>query len=343
MIPQQAIIILFFGALVIAIALTPISKWLAPRVGMVSHPRTRDVHTIPVPRMGGVAIFIAVMVCVVLFATRFEFRQLAAMVIGAAFVSFLGLLDDRFTLSAYIRLIAQLGAAFMMWYSGVGIQLFNNPFADALITMIWIVGITNAMNFLDNMDGLLAGVSAIIATFCLVLSVMNGQILVGALSAALVGACVGFLFYNLNPANVFMGDSGSMFLGFLLACLAIKLRFAQSPTVSWLVPLALLGLPIFDTTLVVISRLRRGLNPLTTPGKDHTSHRITYHGFTKRESVMMLYIVSGAFGIMALLISQFEPTTAYLVCACVFAIALYMLWFMEFGPWKLITEETIKK
>ena len=332
------ILLLFFGALVIAVAATPISKWLAPRVGVMAIPRARDIHTRPVPRMGGVAIFLAVMIGAVLLSDRFYVRELAALLFGASLMSFLGLIDDRFSLSAYVRLFAQFGTALFMYYIGVRISLFDNIVLDALVTTLWIVGITNAMNFLDNMDGLLAGISAVIASFFLMLSVINGQYLVGLLSAAILGACIGFLIWNWNPATVFMGDSGSMFLGFTLAALAIKLRFmGQSPTVSWMVPVIVLGLPIFDMTMVFVSRIRRGKNPLTTPGKDHTSHRIADHGYTKREAVMMLYLVCGALGMIAVL-SSFAPVTTNLVLAAILVIlGLAILWFMEFGPWKLST------
>jgi UDP-GlcNAc:undecaprenyl-phosphate GlcNAc-1-phosphate transferase len=330
------VLILFIGALTVAIAMTPVSKWLAPHVGMIAQPRSRDIHTRPVPRMGGIAIVVAVMVALVFLRSQMEIQQLVAMIFGAAFVSFLGLADDRFTLSAYVRLIAQVGAALFIWYSGVRIAIFSVQWLDMLLTVLWVVGITNAMNFLDNMDGLLAGISVVVSAFFLVLAVQNGQILVAMLSAALLGACIGFLFWNLNPASVFMGDSGSMFLGFMLACVAIKLRFAgQSLSVSWMVPLIIMALPVFDTTLVFISRLRRGKNPLTTPGKDHTSHRIANHGFTRREAVLVLYLVCAALGIIGLLVASADEATAYLIGAAVFVVAIYMLWYMEFGPWKL--------
>lgn len=327
-------LILFFGALVITIALTPISKWLAPHVGVIAKPRARDVHTTPVPKMGGVAILLAVMVMVIFLRGQTEIRQIVALVFGAAFMSFLGLIDDRFSLSAYVRLVAQFGTALFVWSNGVKVQLFGVEYLDAILTVCWIVGITNAMNFLDNMDGLLAGISAVMSAFFLVLAVFNGQYLVAAISAALLGACIGFLFYNLNPANVFMGDSGSMFLGFLLACIAIKLRFAQALSASWMVPVVVMALPVFDMTLVIISRLRRGKNPLTTPGKDHTSHRLTKLGFSFREAVMILYLVCCGLGVAALLISAFDQNAARLLGYAILFAGVFMLWFLEFGPWK---------
>ena len=333
---MSTVILLFLGALVIAIAITPVSKWLAPRVGMVAVPRARDIHTQPVPRMGGIAIFVGVMAVTVLLSNLAFVQETAAILFGAALMSFLGLIDDRFSLSAYVRLVAQLGTAFLMWYVGVRVQVFSNSVADCFITMLWIVGITNAMNFLDNMDGLLAGISAVISSFFLLLAVINGQYLVSLLSAAVLGACIGFLIWNLNPATVFMGDSGSMFLGFLLAVIAIKLRFVgHSLSASWMIPVIVLGLPVFDMSLVFFSRIRRGKNPLTTPGKDHTSHRIADHGFTKREAVMMLYLVCGALGMAAVLSSFSDVFASFLIAAALLVMGLFMLWFMDFGPWKL--------
>lgn len=332
------LVLLFFGALAIAVAATPLSKWLAPRVGVVAQPRARDIHARPVPKLGGLAILLGVLSVALILGRRLEFQQLAAIVVAATLMSFMGLVDDRFSLNAYAKLVIQLCAAFVVYLFDVRVALFGSPALDALLTVVWIVGITNAMNFLDNMDGLLAGVSAVISAFFLVLAIINGQYLVGLLSAAVLGACIGFLAWNFNPASVFMGDSGSMFLGFLLACIAVKLRFwGQSPLVSWMVPVILMGLPIFDTTLVTLSRLRRGKNPLTSPGKDHTSHRIANHGFSRREAVMILYLVCGALGIVAIIASVANLWANLIIAVALLIAGGYMLWFMEFGPWKLTT------
>jgi UDP-GlcNAc:undecaprenyl-phosphate GlcNAc-1-phosphate transferase len=281
---------------------------------------------------------LGVLVMAAVLGRQLEFRQFASIVVAATLMSFMGLVDDRFNLNAYIKLAAQVSAALVVWLFGVRVMMFSNPALDAIVTVVWIVGITNAMNFLDNMDGLLAGISAVMSAFFLVLAVINGQYLVGLLSAAVLGACVGYLFWNLNPASVFMGDTGSMFLGFMLACIAIKLRFlGQSQAVSWLAPLIVMALPVFDMTLVTVSRLRRGKNPLTTPGKDHTSHRIANHGFTRREAVMILYLVCGALGITAIIASVANIWANALIAMALLALGAYMLWFMEFGPWKLTT------
>jgi UDP-GlcNAc:undecaprenyl-phosphate GlcNAc-1-phosphate transferase len=173
------------------------------------------------------------------------------------------------------------------------------------------------------MDGLSGGVTTVAATFFLLLAAMGRppQVLVGALAAALVGACVGFLRYNLNPATIFMGDTGALFLGFLLAALGIKLRFPSNvPWITWLVPLCVLALPIFDTSLVLISRLRHGKNPLTTPGKDHLSHRLVALGLTRREAVLTCYLIGGACGLVAVYIAQSRFPDGY-VAAGLLALA----------------------
>jgi UDP-GlcNAc:undecaprenyl-phosphate GlcNAc-1-phosphate transferase len=183
------------------------------------------------------------------------------------------------------------------------------------------------------MDGLAGGVAAIAATFFALMCSFSGQYLVGALSVAVLGACLGFLFYNLNPANIFMGDSGSMFLGFTLAATGIKLHFPDNVTfVTWMVPVLVMGLPIFDTTLVIVSRLRRRLNPLTTPGQDHTSHRLVAAGMTRREAVLTLYVVSFVLGLLAIFVTQASVLEGYTVGGIVALAGLYGLWRMERPP-----------
>jgi UDP-GlcNAc:undecaprenyl-phosphate GlcNAc-1-phosphate transferase len=205
-----------------------------------------------------------------------------------------------------------------------------------VVTIVWVVGITNALNFLDNMDGLSGGIATIGAAFFLLLASMNEprQVLVGAMAAALMGACIGFLRYNLNPANIFMGDTGSLFLGFILAVLGIKLRFpANTPVITWMVPVCVLALPIFDTTMVFISRMRRGDNPFTTPGKDHISHRLVAMGMTKRESVLTCYLIAGASGMVATFLTQARPTEAIIVAVGLVAtIITGVIWFERICP-----------
>jgi UDP-GlcNAc:undecaprenyl-phosphate GlcNAc-1-phosphate transferase len=213
--------------------------------------------------------------------------------------------------------------------SGLQVNIVPWQPLNVAITILWITAITNALNLLDNMDGLSGGIAAIAAAHFLLLAALNGQYLVGVLSAALLGACIGFLRYNFNPALIFMGDTGSLFIGFILAAVAIKLRFTNTFVVTWMVPPVILLLPIFDTTLVIISRLRRGLNPVTTPGKDHVSHRITMRGFTRREAVMVCWLIAAASGMVAVFLTQAPVYGAYLIAVLIVLAAMYAIWRLE--------------
>ena len=324
-----SILLIFVGALVFAISATPVARWLAPRVGVVDHPSPRKVHTHPMPRLGGAAILMAFILALVLFENRFNFQQLTSILIGASFVSFLGIWDDRWGLRPILKLVGQVLGALILVATGVHTELFfEYPALDIALTVLWIVGITNAFNLLDNMDGLSGGVGAVAAVFFTLLAAMSSppQVLVAALSAAMFGVCLGFLVYNFNPATIFMGDAGAMFIGYTLAAIGIKLRFPGNATfVTWMIPVLVLGVPIFDTALVFISRLRRGLNPLTTPGKDHTSHRLVTMGYTQREAVLILYLIGGALGVVAMFITQADVVESYIVGAVAFLVGIFGL------------------
>jgi UDP-GlcNAc:undecaprenyl-phosphate GlcNAc-1-phosphate transferase len=284
-----------------------------------------------VPLLGGIAIYLAVVVALLLFSDRFRLPQLISIILGATVVSFLGVWDDRRSLRPILKLVGQGLAAAILIVAGVHISSFPHEYLNYAVTLIWVVGITNALNLLDNMDGLSGGIAAVASASFLLLASMSGQYLVAALSAALLGACLGFLRYNYNPASIFMGDSGSLFLGFILAALGIKLRFENLPTITWMIPIIVMGIPIFDTTLVTISRLRRRLNPLTSPGRDHTSHRLVSRGMTQREAVLSLFLAGGALGMVAVFLTQATIVEGYLVGGAVLFVGLVALISMERG------------
>jgi UDP-GlcNAc:undecaprenyl-phosphate GlcNAc-1-phosphate transferase len=324
-------ILVFVGALLIAIAATPIARRIAPKLGVMDHPNPRKVHAHPMPLLGGAAIVIASLLTLLLLRDRFEIQQLGSILLGASLVALLGFYDDRWGLRPILKLIGQIIAAGILIFSGVKVTALPQEWMNVTITLLWVVGLTNSLNLLDNMDGLSSGVAAVCASFFVVMAAMSGQVYVGALAAALLGATLGFLVYNFNPASIFMGDTGSMFLGFMLAAIGIKLRFPDNvPFVTWMVPIIVMGVPIFDTTLVFISRLRRGQNPLTTPGKDHLSHRLVARGFTTREAVMSHYLISGAYGMVAILVTQANVLDGYVLGGMAALASLYGLWFFEF-------------
>jgi len=318
------------SALMLAIGGTPLMRMVALRFGVVDKPAARKIHTHPVPLLGGAAIYIAFIIVLLLLGDRRYVSEIVGIFIGATLVSLMGVVDDRWGLGSYVKLCGQLLAACILIYSGVQVRVWGGWF-DILITIGWVVGITNAMNLLDNMDGLSGGIAMIAAAFFTLLAALSHQYLVGALAAALAGACAGFLVYNWNPARIFMGDTGSLFLGFLLAAVGIKLRFpSNSDTVTWMIPVLVLGVPIFDTTLVFISRLRRGKNPLTTPGKDHISHRLAHLTGSRREAVLLCFLLSGTVGLSSIFMTQATLPEATIVGIALLLIALYGIWWLEF-------------
>src|SRR6202161_4903222 len=304
--------LLAFGiALFASLMLTVPVRALAIRVGMVDLPGPRKVHLQPIPLLGGLAMWGAIMLAV-LFAFDGPARaQSIGIVAGATLVASVAFLDDKGWLHHQIKLfIAMPFAAAILIASGVHAQVFETFIAgrmgyalDAVLTVFWVVGITASFSILDHMDGLCAGVAAMASIFFAMLAYLNGQTLVTTLAAAVLGAATGFLRWNFKPAKIFMGDGGAMFLGFLMATLALTLRADNVAfPLNWLVPILILAVPIFDTTLVSISRSRRGLLPFASPGKDHSAHRLANLGMGHRGAVLAMYVGAIVCGTIALFI-----------------------------------------
>lgn len=327
---MTAYILMAASALILAVGGTPMARRLALHLGIMDQPAARKLHANPVPLMGGIAIYVSFILALIFFGDRRYINEVVGIFVGASMVSLMGIIDDRKGLGSTIKLGGQVVAAGILIYSGVQVQLFGN-WLDIALTLLWVVGITNAFNLLDNMDGLSGGVAMIAAVFFTLLAAMSNQYLVGALAAALAGASAGFLIYNWNPAYIFMGDTGSLFLGFLLAAVGIKLRFpSNSSTITWMIPLLVLALPIFDTTLVFISRLRRGKNPLTTAGKDHVSHRLARLTNSRREAVLICYLIAGGVGLSSIYLTEASPIEAAFIGVSILIAAIYSLWWLEF-------------
>src|SRR6202162_4339141 len=272
----------FFVALIASLLLVVPVRSLALRVGMVDLPGPRKVHLRPIPLLGGLAMYGAVMIAV-LFVFHGPARdQIEGILAGASLVAAVGILDDRGWLHAQVKLfIGMPVAAVILLITGIHAQVFSvlvggrtDYGLDAIWTVVWVVGITASFSILDHMDGLCAGIAAVASVSFAIIAYLNGQTFVATLAAAVLGAATCFLRWNFKPAKIFMGDGGVMFLGFLMATLALKLRLENAaPLAGWLVPVLILGVTIFDTTLVTISRARRGLLPFATPGKDHAAPR----------------------------------------------------------------------
>ena len=315
---MAVILITFIVAFSIPFFGTSAVRQLALQTGFVDAPAARKLHQEPMPLMGGVAIFGGAIIAFILLFIIFEIFTLTqpviGILIGMVIVSIVGLIDDRMGMSATVKLGGQfIAVAVLIWF-GVMISLPVPTWLNIIFTFLWVIIVSNATNFLDNMDGACAGIVGVQAAFITLLGALNGQFLVASLAAGVFGACLGFLRHNFNPAKIFMGDAGSLFLGFLISILAIELNFPQNSNfVTWMVPLFILGATLFDLSLVTISRLLRGVNPLTTAGKDHTSHRLVELGFTQREAVLILYLFSGTLGMIAIFITQASITEGYII------------------------------
>jgi UDP-GlcNAc:undecaprenyl-phosphate/decaprenyl-phosphate GlcNAc-1-phosphate transferase len=206
---------------------------------------------------------------------------------------------------------------------------------DACFTIFWVVGITASFSILDHMDGLCAGIAAVAAAFFTIGASLNGQTMVRTLGAAALGSALGFLRWNFNPAKIFMGDGGAMLLGFLMATLGLKIRpEGVAFPANWLVPVLILGVPIFDTTLVSISRARRGLLPFTSPGKDHTAHRLSNLGLGHRGAVLMLYCLAGLLGACAVLLPSLSSGTAYGLAGALAVLGFIAVLILESAPFE---------
>jgi UDP-GlcNAc:undecaprenyl-phosphate GlcNAc-1-phosphate transferase len=310
-------------AFIVSLSATYGIRWAARHFDWLDHPSRRKLHSNPVPLMGGVAMYAAFVVALPVARSRTVVEEGAVVLAGATLLLVTGIIDDRRGMSPRSKLLAQVVASFLLVVGGIHVSLFTSELLNTLITVIWVVGICNAMNLLDNMDGLSGGVAAIACAMFAILAVMNGQIWVSIVAAVLFGAILGFLWFNWNPASIFMGDAGSLMLGFLLAVLAIKLRFpGVDQERALVVPLLILAVPIVDTALVIISRIRRGVS-VAAGGRDHVSHRLLLMGLSVRQAVSLVYVAALLGGASAIAITTIKSDNlALLVMIAVAVIAV---------------------
>ena len=315
------------AALVISFLMTPVVKTFAYKVGAVDVPKdARRMHKIPIPRLGGLAIFIGFMVSVLVLGNVRGNGQMQSILLGSVIIVVLGVVDDIMALPAMLKFVVQIAAALIPALNGVVIQAFSNPniFSDSLywvlgplsvpFTVLWIVAITNAVNLIDGLDGLANGVSAISATTMLVIALLASEAEVAIVMAALVGACVGFMPYNLNPAKMFMGDTGATFLGYILATMSIQGLFKFYAVISFAVPFLILGLPIFDTAFAFIRRIAHGQSPMHAD-RGHIHHRLIDMGLSQKQAVATLYVISAILGLSAVVLTTGGEQRAMLLFA----------------------------
>lgn len=324
----------FIVSFAFTFATTPLVRRFAFKIGAIDIPKdNRRMHKKPTPRIGGLAIIFGFTVATLCFAQ--PSRQLYGTLAGAAIIAVMGVIDDCKNLPAKLKFVIQIIAALVVVFAGdIKIDVFTNPnflsdnpywvlpeWLSVTLTVIWIVFITNAVNFIDGLDGLAAGVSAIMSISLVFISIRVGEYSIAILGIALMGSCFGFLPFNFNPAKIFMGDTGSTFLGFMLATLSIQGVFKSYAVISFAVPLLILGLPLFDALFAMIRRILRGQSPMTAD-RGHLHHRLVDMGFSQKQTVFILYAISGVLGITAVLLAESGVLRALLLVICVLILLL---------------------
>jgi len=323
-------------AALVAFTLTPPVRALAFKIGAVDVPLdNRRMHTKPIPRIGGLAIFLSFWISTLLFSTLTP--QLASIWVGGGILVILGILDDIFRLTAGLKFIVQILAAVFAVVNGCVIDYINIGGEHLMlgafsypITILWIVGLTNAINFIDGLDGLACGVSLIssVSLFCVLLLHGSGEYAV--ITAILAGACLGFLPFNSNPARIFMGDTGALFLGYSMAVISVQGVFKLHAVLSFVAPLMVFAFPLLDTLFAIVRRIIAGKSPFA-PDRGHLHHRLVDMGFTQKESVKILYAICGILGLVAVFCtnSMFEyGGTIKSICVAVLAMLIFFVNFL---------------
>jgi len=322
----------FVVPLVATLFLAPVAGRLARRWGILDHPSDHKFHREATPYLGGLAVA-AGLVLVGAFAAGAS-GQVLTILLCAIAMSFMGFVDDWRTVGPRVKLAVETGAGVALWTVGVRAGLFGVPALDLLVTVAWVIVVTNAFNIVDNMDGVASGIGAIAAMWFFALAAQRGDYLVGSLALAVAGASLGFLRHNYPPARIFLGDAGSLLIGFLLAALALKLDLVgESGVIRSAVPVLILAVPLFDLVLVVISRTRGG-RPIYVGGTDHSAHRMASLGWTHQRVATMLYGAAALFGACAVAIARLSDRTAtdvVVVCAVVLTGGLVVLLGLERG------------
>ncbi|MBR3121767.1 MraY family glycosyltransferase [Oceanobacillus profundus] len=312
------LLIAFLIAFTAALLLTYPVKMFAIKIGAMDKPNSRKIHINETPRLGGLAIFIGALLGT-LYLQPYH-QHLPEILIGSIIILITGALDDRFTIKPILKLTGQLAAAFLLVSSGLIIERITIPifgvvefgFLSVLITILWVVGIANAINLIDGLDGLATGVTTIAMTSIFVMALIDTQIIVAFLSIALIGANLGFLYHNFYPAKIYMGDTGSNFLGYMIAVLSMLGLFKNVTFFSFIIPVIILAVPIFDTLVAIVRRAYNKESIMAADNK-HLHYQLIQAGYSHRKAVIIIYIFSALFGVMGILFSNASPTLSLII------------------------------
>jgi len=321
-------IALFMSALATFI-LTFFVKEFAVKFKFIDIPDFRKIHITPTPRLGGLAIYFGFLIGLLYLEPHA--KHLPAIIIGSGIIVLTGALDDRYGIRAVIKLSGQISGAAVLVFSGLVIERVTLPFFGMIdlgvfgiiLTLLWIVGITNAINLIDGLDGLATGVSTIALSSMFVMAIMQGQVVAAYLSIVLIGSNLGFLYHNFYPAKIYMGDTGSNLLGYMIAVISILGLFKNIAIFSFIIPIVILAVPIFDTLFAIV---RRALNKqkIMAPDNKHIHYQLLNAGFSHRQSVLIMYAFSLVFGILAIVSTQVAIITTLIITMFVIAL-LYIL------------------
>lgn len=322
-------LIMAFIALILSLLLVPGVARVAINVGAVDKPNARKVHTKVMPRMGGLAIYVSFFV--VLFLSHSMTKQLLGVFLGGTVLVLVGIIDDIKDIPAKVKLVGQILAACIVVAFGVRVDFMTNILhGDTFflsvfsipVTIIWIVGIINAVNLIDGLDGLAAGISVIAATTMAIAGYASGQTEMAGMAMILIGATLGFLRYNFNPAKIFMGDTGSMFLGYNLAVFAVLGVTKSFTMLSLVTPILVLAIPILDTLFAIIRR-KMNHKPIFKPDKNHLHHCLLNYGFSHRDTVLVIYAVSAVLALCGLIMTYLNSTQGICLLVVISIIIIY--------------------
>lgn len=319
----------FITAAIISLVMTPVARKIAYNIKAIDIPKDeRRIHKKPIPLLGGLAIYISTIISILIFLPLD--RTNFCIIIGSTIIVICGIIDDTRDLSPKMKLLFQIVASIVLILGDVKITFLTNPFKNGLLylngfsiplTIFWVVGITNTVNLIDGLDGLAAGVSLIASMSLFFVASRFEYLPIMIMSVVLAGSCLGFLPYNFNPAKIFMGDTGALFLGFMLAVISIEGVMKSVATIAIVVPIIILGLPIFDTTFAIFRRLLNG-RPIMEADKGHLHHKLLQMGLSQRQTVLILYLISGIFGVSAVLIAKANSKQAVIIAGIVIILTI---------------------
>lgn len=328
----------FFLAFGVSFLLTPIMRRVALAFKIVDHPNHRKIHQTPIPLLGSISVYLGFLIGMGVSGTNpFIQKEIIIVFFAGTMLLIVGILDDWGILHPQIKLMVAMPLArLILIFFDFHLKIFPIHLFNYFFTIFWIVGITAAYNLLDGMDGLSSGVCVIASFFYFLTGLIANDSFLVSISLPLMGACLAFLIYNFHPAKIFLGDSGAIFLGFMLA--AMGLRVANNDTLPfltrWMIPILILLVPIFDTSLITISRIRRGLIPFLHPGKDHSHHRLYNLGFGQRKTVLSIYLFGITSGLISLIIYRLTIIGAYILFCLILLSCLTLIFFFEKLPYE---------